>query len=397
MRELEVLGDGHLKLRFVEWKEFFEQELVEQVRAQMKALIEKALEGERDRYLNLGYYEHDPEFRLDYRNGYYLRNFATRLGLLQALKIPRTRRGFRTQILPRYQRHQDAVHDLIRQAFLRGISTRQVGQVLEPVLGEAYSAQTVSNLTRQLDQDVAQFHRRKLSDEYLYLFLDGVVLKVRDPGGKMRRRVILVACGLTRSGRRELIAYHFAINGESEAAWTEFLQSLFLRGLEGHHLRLIVLDGGKGLRAALHLVFPAVPVQLCWAHKLRNIADKVPRREGSCVAEASAIYRAANRRKAEQAFRQWKLRWETHRPKAVACIERDLDCLLNFFAVPEGHWKKVRTTNVIERAFREVRRRTRPMSSFNNLASCDRIVFGVVHHLNRSWERKTLPEFTHKC
>jgi putative transposase len=397
MRELEVLGDGHLSVDPVEWKDFFEQELVEQVRAQLKAWIEKALECERDRYLDLDYYEHDPEFRLDYRNGYYLRNFATRLGLLEALKIPRTRRGFRTQILPRYQRHQDAVHDLIRQAFLRGISTRQVGEVLEPVLGEAYSAQTVSNLTRQLDQDVQKFHRRKLADEYLYLFLDGVVLKVRDAGGKMRRRVILVACGITRSGRRELIAYQFAGKGESEAAWTEFLQDLFLRGLEGSPLRLIVLDGGQGLRAALPLVFPAVPVQLCWAHKLRNIADKVSRREGSCVAEASAIYRAANRRKAEQAFRQWKLAWEERRPRAVACIARDLDCLLNFFAVPEGHWKKVRTTNVIERAFREVRRRTRPMTSFNNLASCDRIVFGVVSHLNRSWERKPLTEFTHKC
>jgi putative transposase len=396
MRELEVLGDGHLSLDPAEWKDFFEQELMDLVRAQVKALVEKALEGERDRYLNLGYYEHSPEFRLDYRNGYYLRNFATRLGLLEALKIPRTRQGFRTQILPRYQRHQDAVHDLVRQAFLRGISTRQVGEVLQPVLGEAYSAQTVSNLTRELDQDVQKFHRRALADEYLYLFLDGVVLKVRDAAGKMRRRVVLVACGIHRTGRRELIAYQFAFNGESEAAWTGFLQDLYLRGLEGKHLRLIVLDGGKGLRAALPLVFPAVPVQLCWAHKMRNIADKVPRREGSCVAEASAIYRAPNRRKAEQAFRQWKIAWQERRPKAVECVERDLDVLLNFFAAPEAHWKKVRTTNVIERAFREVRRRTRPMSSFTNLASCDRIVFGVVSHLNRSWERKPLPEFTHR-
>jgi putative transposase len=394
MRELKVLDSGHLKLSFREWKDFFEEELVEQVRAQLKALIEKALEGERDRYLNLGYYEHDPEFRLDYRNGYYLRDFATRLGLLRHLRIPRTRRGFRTQLLPRYERHQEAVHDLIRQAFLRGISTRQVGEVLEPVLGEAYSAQTVSNITRKLDAAVAQFHRSRLEDEYVYLFLDGVVLKVRDPGGPMRRRIVLVACGITRTGRRKLIAYHFAINGESECAWTEFLQDLFLRGLEGKNLRLIVLDGGKGLRAALPLVFPAVPVQLCWAHKLRNIADKARRREGTCVAQAAAIYRAPNRNQAERAFREWKRNWQNRRPLAVACLERDLEYLLTFFSVPSGHWKKVRTTNVIERAFREVRRRTRPMSSFKNLASCDRVVFGVVSHLNRSWERKPLLEFT---
>lgn len=397
MRELEVLNDGHLKLDFAEWKDFFEQELVERVRAQLKALIEKALEAERDRYLQFGFYEHAPQFRFDYRNGCYFRDFATRLGLLRRLRIPRTRKGFRSQVLPRYQRRQQAVNELVRQAFLRGIATRQVGEVLEPVLGEAYSAQTISNITRELQRAVDQFHGRQLGDEYVYLFLDGVVLKVRDTTGRVRRRVILVAYGITAQGRRELVDYQFAINGESEAAWAEFLQNLFLRGLEGKNLRLITSDGGKGLQAALPLVFPCIPVQLCWAHKLRNIADKVPKKEGSCVAEAASIYRAGSKAEAQKAFHHWKRRWEKPRPQAVACIERDLDSLLNFFAVPEGQWKKVRTTNVIERAFREVRRRTRPMSSFSNPESCDRIVFGVLSHLNRSWERKPLPEFTQIC
>ncbi len=393
MRELEVLGDGHLKLDFADWKEFFDTEMAELVRGQLKRLIEQALLAERDRYLDLAVYEHDPEFRFDYRNGYYFRDFATRLGLLRRLRIPRTRKPFRSQILPRYKRRQEAVHELVRQAFLRGLSTRQVGQVLEPVLGEAYSAQTVSNITRELNSAVAQFHRRPLRDHYLYLFLDGVVLKVRDSTGKVVRRTVLVACGITVSGRRELLAYHLA-HGESEASWLEFLQDLFLRGLEGKPLRLIVSDGSTGLRAALPVVFGGVPVQLCWAHKLRNIAGKVKRQEGSCVAAAAAIYRANNKTQAQQAFRQWKQHWEHRRPRAVACVERDLDALLNFFDTPAAHWKKVRTTNVIERAFREVRRRTRPMSSFSNKESCERIVYGVITNLNRSWERKPLPEFT---
>jgi putative transposase len=394
MRELQVLGNGHLKLDLAEWKEFFEAEMEDWVRAQLKALMEKALEAERDRYLQFGYYEHAPAFRFDYRNGCYFRDFATRLGLLRRLRMPRTRKGFRSQLLPRYQRRQQAVNELVRQAFLRGISTRQVGEVLEPVLGEAYSAQTISNITRELNSAVERFHRRTLGDDYLYLFLDGVVLKVRDSGGQVRRRVVLVACGVTRAGRRELIAYRFAGNGESETSWVEFLQDLYLRGLEGKNLRLIVSDGGKGLRAALPLVFPCIPVQLCWAHKMRNIADKAGRREGSCVAEAAAMYQAGSKSQAQRAFREWKQHWEHRRPNAVACVERDLDSLLHFFDVPAGHWKKVRTTNVIERAFREVRRRTRPMSSFSNPESCDRIVFGVISHLNRSWERKPLPEFT---
>lgn len=393
MRELEVLGNGHLKLNFADCKEFFTQELTEMVRWQLKRLIEKALLVERDRYLNLDFYEHAPMNRVDFRNGFYFRDLVTKLGVLCRLRVPRTRKGFRSQFLPRYQRRQQAVNNLILQAFLRGISTRQVGQVLEPVLGEACSAQTISRITRQLDQAVAQFHRRALRDDYVYLFLDGVVLKVRDLTAKVRRRWVLVAYGVLPNGQREMIDYQLT-HGESETAWLEFLNDLFLRGLAGKNLRLIVTDGGAGLRAALPMVYPRIPLQQCWAHKMRNIAGKVSRQEGSCVAEAAAIYRASSKNEALRAFRDWKQHWENRRPRAVACVERDLESLLNFFAVPEGHWKKVRTTNVIERAFREVRRRTRPMSSFSNPESCDRIIYGVFTNLNRSWARKPLPEFT---
>src|SRR5213593_1070907 len=393
MRELKVLGNGHLKLNFADCKEFFDQELAERVRWQLKRLIEEALLIERDRYLNLGFYEHAPVSRVDFRNGFYFRDLVTKLGVLCRLRVPRTRKGFRSQFLPRYQRRQQAVNNLILQAFLRGISTRQVGPVLEPVLGEACSAQTISRITRRLYHAVAQFHRRPLRDDYVYLFLDAVVLKVRDLAAKVRRRTVLVAYGVLPNGKREILDYQLA-QGESETAWLEFLQDLFLRGLEGQNLQLLVTDGGTGLRAALPVVYPRIPQQLCWAHNMRNIAGKVSRQEGSCVAEASAIYRASSKNEALRAFRDWKQHWENRRPRAVACVERDLEFLLSFYSVPESHRKKVRTTNVIERCFREVRRRTRPISSFTNPASCDRIVFGVISHLNRAWETKPLKQFT---
>jgi putative transposase len=393
MRELEVLGNGHLKVDWAECQEFFTQDLAERMRQQLKLLLEQALRAEQERHLELSYYEHAPLSRLDYRNGYYFRDLLTQLGRLARIRVPRTRKGFRSQLLPRYQRRQQAVNNVILQAFLRGVSTRQVGRVLEPVLGEGYSAQTISNITRQLDQAVAHFHRRTLCDDYVYLFLDGVVLKVRDLAGKVRRRPVLVAYGVLPNGQREILAYQLA-QGESENAWLEFLQDLFLRGFTGKNLQLIVTDGGKGLRAALPLVFPRIPVQLCWAHKMRNVANHVSRQEGSCIAEASAIYKASSQAEAQRAFRQWKHSWETRRPRAVASIERDLENLLHFFRLPSSHWKKVRTTNVIERCFVEVRRRTRPMTSFSNPESCNRVIFGVLSNLNRSWERKPSFQFT---
>ena len=396
MRELEVLDKGHLKLSWADRKEFFEEELSEHVRSEVKRLLEEALEAERTDWLGVGRYVRDEAERRDYRNGYYRRDLGTRVGLLRRLRVPRTRRGCRSQLLPRYQRRQEPVNGLVREAFLRGVSTRQVGEVLEPVLGESYSPQTVSRIARGLDQAVQAFHRRRLRDEYIYIFLDGVVLKVRDVRGKVRRRWVLVAYGITAAGRRELLAYQLA-RGESEASWTAFLQRLFLQGLEGRRLQLVVTDGSSGLRAALGLVWPQVPLQRCWAHKLRNIGDKVPRKEGSCVREAAAMYRAASRPEAQRSFRRWARKWRPTRPRAVACVERDLEELLAFYDFPPDHWQKIRTTNIIERAFREVRRRTRPMSSFTNPASCDRIVFGVISHLNRSWEKKPLKEFTQKA
>jgi len=393
MRELEVLGQGHLKLSWEDRKEFFEEELGERVRSEVKRLLEEALEAERTDWLGAGRYVRDEAGRRDYRNGYYRRDLGTCLGLLRRLRVPQTRRGCRSQLLRRYQRRQESVNGLVCEAFLRGVSTRQVGEVLEPVLGESYSAQTVSRIARRLDQAVEAFHQRRLGDEYVYIFLDGVVLKVRDRSGQVRRRWVLVAYGITAAGRREVIAYQLA-RGENETSWTAFLQGMFLRGLEGRGLRLVVVDGSKGLRAALALVWPQVPLQRCWAHKLRNIADKVPNKEGSCVREAAAMYQAPSRHTAQRIFQRWARKWRPTRPRAVACVERDLEELLTFYAFPAAHWRKIRTTNIIERAFREVRRRTRPMSSFTNPASCDRIVFGVISHLNRSWERKPLKEFT---
>jgi transposase-like protein len=112
------------------------------------------------------------------------------------------------------------------------------------------------------------------------------------------------------------------------------------------------------------------------------------------VRYAAAFYQAAGRRQVLRVYRAWAEKWRRQRPRAEACLERDLEELLNFYSVPPAHWRKVRTTDIIERRFREARRRTRPMSSFTNLASCDRIIFGVLSYLNRAWEKTPLKQFT---
>lgn len=362
----------------------------------VKRLLEGAMEGELVEQLCAGRYRRT-EVRRGYRNGYRSRNLLTQLGLIEHLRVPRDRQGqYQPTVIGKYQHYQGKVNDLIREMFLAGVSTRRVGEVLAPILGEAPSPQTVSRVVRSLDTEVQQFHRKYLLDHYLYLLLDGITLKVKGALGA-RKRLVLCAYGITLDGRREIISFRQA-TAESEAQWEAFLQDIYFRGLKGESLALIVTDGSPGLCKALDLVYPYVPRQRCWVHKLRNVANKLPRKiEKVCLEGAKSIYQASNRREAILNFKDWAAKWSLSQPKAVDCLGKDLDELLNFFNCPQSHWRKIRTTNAIERAFKEVRRRTRPMSCFQNPASVDRIIYGVINYLNASWKDKPIPQFTHFC
>ena len=186
----------------------------------------------------------------------------------------------------------------------------------------------------------------------MYLLLDGVSLRVKTAGG-VKRRQVLCAYRIAGSGERRLLDFRLA-RRESQASWEAFLT-------------------------------------------LRNVANLLKRsQQEACLRGARAISEATTQQGAIQAFRAWAQRWQGEAARAVACVERDLEELLAHFRCPVAHRKNVRTTNVSERCFREVRRRTRPMSCFTNDASCERGIYAVLAHLNHKWKGTALPEFTHK-
>lgn len=347
---------------------------------------------ERTRYLAVDSYER-AEHRKDYRNGFYERDFVTRFGTLR-LRVARTRqRAFLPAGLKKFQRRAEEVMLLIREAFLRGISTRQVGRVVAIVTGEPVSAQTVSKVSRSLDQAVKQFQEAPIKDQWAYLFLDGVSLRVRRPAGRKRVQM-LVAYGVRRDGSRQLLGF-VRSGGESQAAWEGLLNDLYRRGLKGKNLELIVTDGCAGLAAALAVVYPKAVHQRCWVHKMRNILERVRKRDYQAVKQgAQAIYGAANKNRAQAAFGRFQWEWQYHYPAMVRQLEKDLPELLSFFGFPKHLWRKLRTTNVIERCFVEVRRRTRPMVCFVNVNSVDRIVFSIFNRFNEQWRNRTLRLFT---
>lgn len=251
----------------------------------------------------------------------------------------------------------------------------------------------MSRLIRDLDEAVGEFHRAPLADEWAYLFLDGVSLRVRRPAGRKRVQM-LVAYGVRRDGQRQLLAF-LRSQGESQSAWEGLLGDLYRRGLHGENLQLILTDGCAGLAAAIQTVYPRVLHQLCWVHKMRNILEHVCKRDYDEVKRgAQAIYRAQSRRQAEAAFRAFRQRWQREYGPMVRRLEHDLPELLSFFSFPRHLWKKLRTTNVIERCFVEVRRRTRPMVCFVNVKSVDRIIYSIFQRFTLEWKTRTLKLFT---
>ena len=335
LSKVKEIGEETLEERWLRVKEDFSGDLRKETLIAVKRLIETSMEVQVQDLIGSPHWKHNSE-RITYRNGYFYRGLLTSCGYLATIRVPRIREGrIKFKILKKYQRRAKEVDGLILEMFLSGVSTRKVEEVLRPLLGpKSVSAGLVSKITKKLNRRVERFHNRKLTEKYQY-----------------------------------------------------FLNGLYYRGLEGKNLKLITTDGNRGLRNAVDLIYSNALHQLCWAHKLRNIANKVPRRlQKVCISEARDIYNASGYDDAIRAYKKWAKVWRQIVPGAVECLEKDLEDLLNFYKCPQDMWKKLRTTNIIERVFREVRRRTRPMSCFQNRESVERIIFAVFYRLNKKWD-----------
>lgn len=346
-------------------------------RQALKEILEHQLHNRVDEYLE----QIRNQGLSDRRNGYFGRHLLTELGDLE-LSIPRTRTFSPIALLKSYARRLFPVERLIMLAFILGLSTRKVGQALLPILGQPISASTVSRIAQQLDAAVQAYHRRKLPDHYQVLILDGLVVK-RKTGVGAQKRTVLVALGIRPDGKKEVIDFHQA-SSEKKSHWEAFLNDLYRRGLQGENLKLVVTDGGKGLLAALPFAYGQIPIQRCWAHKTRNVLNYVRQADQKTVKrDLHRISHAKNLRRAQQATQRFVARWERLYPQATECLKADLPELLTFLqaSVPLPP-TALRTTNAVERRFREVRRRTRPMGVFSDHTSIDRIIFSVFMHEN---------------
>lgn len=290
--------------------------------------------------------------------------------------MPRpSRGGMEFTVLNRYQRRRWDVDAALGRLFLEGVSTRRLKGIAKELFGQEVSATTVSRATAYLDGELERYQTQPLTDDVQFLFLDGITQKVREIG--MVREVALCAYGIRQDGSRGLLSFRLA-ETEDLASWRGFLVDLKSRGLLGKTLKLITVDGNPALLKALREVYPFVTVQRCIAHKLRNVSVKLKRvHQKACMTGAKGVFAAQSRGEALERFKAWKARWQVEEERAVRCLERHLHHCLYYYRFPKEVWKQIRTTNVLERAFREVRRRTRPMGVFPNEASANRLLYGI--------------------
>jgi transposase-like protein len=353
--------------------------LREKLREAVRFTLIEVLEAEVAAHVGATRYERTSK-RQDYRNGSYSRNLGTGMGQINDLAVPRTRNGFKTQLFEQYQRRQAELDASICQMFVSGSSMVQVGQIVEQLTQSKPSPSTVSRVFHGLEDEFDKWQGRQLAQEYLYVFADGTYFSViyDQQGHKMP---ILAAIGITLQGEREVLAFRVG-ERENKMAWLDLMDDLKARGLEKVHLW--ASDGNQATIGAIAQKFPDSRRQRCVKHKMENVLSYVPKKQQEQVrAELKAIFYQPNRQKADQEVSAFIEKYEPIYPTAVACLQRDLEACLTFYDFPKEHWKTIRTTNVIERLFLEVKRRSKKMgTAFRNENSCLLMFYAVIRGIN---------------
>jgi transposase-like protein len=329
------------------------------------------------------------ESRVDYRNGYRSRTAQLSYQVVE-IRIPRLRgQGFVPSFLEPNHRAIAQVESWVDKALMAGVGRSEVIRLMESTTGCRPSDSVLKRVHVELDKRVKEFRERPLTGRYQYLFLDAAWTK--DIVGLNATRIcILTAVGITYSGEKEILGFERAAI-ENEPSWRGFLSRLVSRGLKTTDLTLVISDEHGGLLKAASEVLGDVPQQLCWAHRMRNVRKAVNACDRKAVvAGLQDVYQAPNLGTAKNALRRWCARWKLRYPSVVASVEEDSGRLLAFFACPELHWEYVRTSNPIERVFRELRRQQFGCGAFANRDACNRAVYRVFSWLNGLWSGKDI-------
>jgi len=353
------------------------------VREGVKAVLEEVLEEEMSEHLEAGYRELTPTRRGE-RNGHYTRNLLTPAGKIERLEVPRDREGeFVTEVFERYKRMTGDVEEAVLEMYLSGISVRKIAGVTEALSRVRVGKDAVSRIARRLEEQQKEWRERSLEEkEYPYLYLDATYLKARW-GARVRSMALLVCVGVDEEGFREVLAVEVA-GSEKGAAYASLLRGLIDRSLSG--VRLVISDDHEGIKAAVASELPGTEWQRCAVHFQRNVLSHVPASSVSEVAEdLKAIFKVRREMTAEALVKEFVSLHQKSYPKAVAVFEGGIADALSYLSFPGSHHARIRSTNMLERLFKEVKRRTRVVGVFPNETSAATLATEIALRSSEEW------------
>jgi putative transposase len=348
----------------------------------MQLLFNECMKIERQQALGVGPYQRG-ESRHGQANGFKPKTLKTRVGPLQ-LAVPQVRgASFYPRALERGSRSEKALLLALAEMYVQGVSTSKVTKITEELCGCEISSSDVSRATARLDEEFQQWRSRPLGS-VKYLILDARYEKVRH-GGRVRDGAVLTAIGVDSEGRRSVLGVSVSLS-EAEVHWREFFKSLLERGLHG--VELIVSDAHAGLQEARRACFHNVPWQRCQFHLLRNALAHVPRHEmkRELMDDLRSVLDSADERSAQEQLQRVVRKYQSSAPKLAAWMEENVPESLTVLSLPLSHRRRLRTTNLLERLNRELKRRTRVATLFPNEASLLRLVTGVLIEISEEWE-----------
>jgi putative transposase len=348
----------------------------------MQLLLNECMKIERQQALGVGPYERSEE-RHGQANGFKPKTVKTRIGPLQ-LAVPQVRGAkFYPQALERGTRSERALRLALAEMYVQGVSTSKVTKITEELCGCEISSSDVSRATALLDDEFEQWRTRPLG-VVRYLILDARYEKVRH-GGRVVDCAVLVAVGVDPAGRRSVLGVSVSLS-EAEVHWREFFKSLLERGLHG--VELISSDAHAGLQEARRACFHGVAWQRCQFHLLHNALAHVPQQDmkHAVMDDIGSVFDAPDQRAADEQLARVVRKYQATAPKLASWMEENVPEGLAVFALPASHRRRLRTTNVLERLNRELKRRTRVATLFPNEASLLRLVTGVLIEISEEWE-----------
>jgi len=352
------------------------------VRQGVKAVLEEVLQEEMTQHLEAGYRELTPTRRGE-RNGHYQRNLVTPAGKIEHLEVPRDREGeFVSELFERYKRMTGDVEEAVLEMYLSGISVRKIAGVTEALRRVKVGKDAVSRIARRLEEQQRAWRERPLEKAYPYLYLDATYLKVRW-GASVTTMALLACVGVDEEGFREVLAVEVA-GTEKGVAYASLLRGLLDRGLEG--VRLVISDDHEGIKSAVAGELPGVEWQRCMVHFERNVLSSVPAGAMGEVAEdLKAIFKVRRQRTAQALAEEFVELYGKRFPKAVSIFEAGIEDALTYLTYPGSHHARLRTTNMLERLFREIKRRTRVVGVFPNETSASTLATEIALRSSEEW------------